>query len=45
MAVASPDAALEVIEKVPEVIDAYLSGATVHAVFLADDGERALQSR
>jgi ABC-2 type transport system ATP-binding protein len=42
VAVASPDAALEVIEKVPEVIDAYLSGATVHAVFLADDGERAL---
>jgi ABC-2 type transport system ATP-binding protein len=41
VAVASPDAALEVIEKVPEVIDAYLSGATVHAVFLADDGERA----
>ena len=41
VAVATPDAALEVIEKVPEVIDAYLSGATVHAVFLADGGERA----
>jgi len=40
VAVASPDAALEVIEKVPEVIDAYLSGATVHAVFSADGGER-----
>jgi ABC-2 type transport system ATP-binding protein len=39
--VATPDAALEVIENVPEVIDAYLSGATVHAVFLADGGERA----
>jgi hypothetical protein len=25
----------------PEVIDAYLFGATVHAVFLADGGERA----
>jgi ABC-2 type transport system ATP-binding protein len=41
VAVATPDAALEVIEKVPEVIDAYLSGATVHAVFLADGSERA----
>jgi ABC-2 type transport system ATP-binding protein len=41
VAVATPDAALEVIEKVPEVIDAYLSGTTVHAVFLADGGERA----
>jgi ABC-2 type transport system ATP-binding protein len=41
VAVASPDAALEVIENVPEVIDAYLSGATVHAVFGADGGERA----
>jgi ABC-2 type transport system ATP-binding protein len=41
VAVATPDAALEVIENVPEVIDAYLSGATVHAVFLADGDERA----
>jgi hypothetical protein len=41
VAVATPDAALEVIEKVPEVIDAYLSGARVHAVFWADGGERA----
>jgi ABC-2 type transport system ATP-binding protein len=41
VAVANPDAALEVIEKVPEVIDAYLSGATVHAVFLADGAEQA----
>jgi drug efflux transport system ATP-binding protein len=41
VAVAAPDAALEVIEKVPEVIDAYLSGATVHAVLMADGGERA----
>ena len=41
VAVATPDAALEVIEKVPEVIAAYLSGTTVHAVFLADGGERA----
>jgi hypothetical protein len=41
VAVATSDAALEVIEKVAEVIDAYLSGATVHAVFWADGGERA----
>jgi drug efflux transport system ATP-binding protein len=41
VSVATPDAALEVIENVPEVIDAYLSGATVHAVFLADGGEQA----
>jgi ABC-2 type transport system ATP-binding protein len=40
VAVATPDAALEVIEKVPGVIDAYLSGATVHVVFSADGGER-----
>src|SRR4029450_4522465 len=41
VSVATPDAALEVIENVPEVIDAYLSGATVHAVFLAHGGEQA----
>jgi ABC-2 type transport system ATP-binding protein len=41
VAVANPDAALEVIEKMPEVIDAYLSGATVHAVFMADGSEHA----
>jgi ABC-2 type transport system ATP-binding protein len=42
VAVANPDAALEVIEKLPEVIDAYLSGATVHAVFLDDGAEQAV---
>jgi drug efflux transport system ATP-binding protein len=41
VAVANPDAALEVIENVPEVIDAYLFGATVHAVFMADGGVQA----
>src|SRR5215216_5014095 len=32
VSVANPDAGLDLIEKLPEVIDAYLSGATVHAV-------------
>ncbi|HEU4908873.1 MAG TPA: ABC transporter ATP-binding protein [Propionibacteriaceae bacterium] len=39
--VANPDAALEVIAEVPDVIDAYLSGATVHAVLHPDGGEPA----
>jgi ABC-2 type transport system ATP-binding protein len=38
--VANPDAALELIAKLPEVADAYLSGDTVHAVFEADVGEQ-----
>jgi ABC-2 type transport system ATP-binding protein len=34
--VADPDSALEVIGNAPAVVDAYLSGATVHAVVSAD---------
>jgi ABC-2 type transport system ATP-binding protein len=41
VAVANPDAALEVIADLPDVIDAYLSGETVHAVLQADGGEPA----
>ena len=41
VAVANPDAALEVIAARPDVIDAYLSGATVHAVLQAGGGEPA----
>ena len=33
MTVANLDAALELIGSLPEVVDAYLSAATVHAVF------------
>jgi ABC-2 type transport system ATP-binding protein len=40
--VANPDAALELIANLPEVVDAYLSGATVHAVFEVHEGERAV---
>jgi drug efflux transport system ATP-binding protein len=39
VAVADPDAALEVIAEVPDVLDAYLSGATVHAVLQATGDE------
>ena len=35
VAVGDPDSALEVIGNIPEVADAYLSGATVHAVLSA----------
>ena len=37
--IADPDSALEVIGNLPEVVDAYLSGATVHAVLAADGDE------
>jgi ABC-2 type transport system ATP-binding protein len=40
--VANPDAGLELIEKLPEVVDAYLSGATVHAVVGQEVAERAI---
>jgi ABC-2 type transport system ATP-binding protein len=40
--VANPDAALELITKLPEVVDAYLSGATVHAVVEQEVAERAI---
>ena len=38
--VANPDAALELIGNLPEVLDAYLSAATVHAVLDARTDER-----
>jgi ABC-2 type transport system ATP-binding protein len=38
--VANPDAALELIENLPEVLDAYLSAATVHAVLDTRTDER-----
>jgi ABC-2 type transport system ATP-binding protein len=38
--VANPDAALELIGNLPEVLDAYLSAATVHAVLDARADER-----
>jgi ABC-2 type transport system ATP-binding protein len=38
--VANPDAALELIGNMPEVIDAYLSAATVHAVLDVHTDER-----
>jgi ABC-2 type transport system ATP-binding protein len=40
--VANPDAGLELITKLPEVVDAYLSGATVHAVVEHEVAERAV---
>jgi len=40
--VANPDAGLELITKLPEVVDAYLSGATVHAVVEQEVAERAI---
>ena len=40
--VADPDAALELIASQPLVIDAYLTGATVHAVFEADWSEQVV---
>jgi ABC-2 type transport system ATP-binding protein len=39
---ADPDAALELIANLPAVADAYLSAATVHAVFVADGDERTV---
>ena len=38
--VANPDAALELIGNLPEVVDAYLSAATVHAVLQPHTDER-----
>jgi hypothetical protein len=40
--VANLDAALELIGNLPEVVDAYLSAATVHAVFDAHNDERTV---
>jgi ABC-2 type transport system ATP-binding protein len=40
--VANPDAGLELITKLPKVVDAYLSGATVHAVVEQEVAERAV---
>jgi ABC-2 type transport system ATP-binding protein len=40
--IADADSALEVIGNTPEVVDAYLSGATVHAVLAADGDERTV---
>jgi ABC-2 type transport system ATP-binding protein len=42
VSIADPDSALEVIRNTPEVVDAYLSGATVHAVLAADGDQRAV---
>jgi ABC-2 type transport system ATP-binding protein len=42
VAVADPDSALEVIGNTPEVVDVYLSGASVHAVLSADGDERTV---
>jgi len=41
VAVGTPDAALDVIANLPGVLDAYLAGATVHAVFEADGDDHA----
>ncbi|HEX6760393.1 MAG TPA: ABC transporter ATP-binding protein [Propionibacteriaceae bacterium] len=40
--VSNPDAALELIGNLPEVLDAYLSAATVHAVLDAHTDEQAV---